>query len=133
MSAMSVIVGGIASICVLIASFLLIGSFSIQSGISPFLLSITTFLILTIVSSIYLALAKIVFPAIYTRTSENFKHIMIFMIILYFCLLPVYMVLGSDVSLGKSPVLLVYLFHIILAVFGIELILVATNAKLNLP
>lgn len=44
------------------------------------------------------------------------------MIILYICMLPVYLIVNS-LSFSAANVLTVYLVHILLAVFGIELIM----------
>lgn len=123
-SVISIMIWVIISIGVLIASFFSIGSSTVGSGVSPFLLALATFFMLTIASVLYIYLGKIIFPSIYTQHKELLKHMMIFMMILYFCMMPVYLFFGwSHTPPWQSSVLLPYLFHIILAIFGIELII----------
>lgn len=121
MSMVSVIVGACISLAVLIASFLSIGDFSVNSGVSPMILAMATFFSLLLGGSLYLALAKVIFPAMYTRTNDLFKHMMLYMVILYICLMPVYLITPGKVD--SHAILVPYLIHVMLAIFGLELIL----------
>lgn len=116
----SVVAGGFISLWVLIASFLSLGKFSIESGVSPMMLAIATFFSLLLGGTVYLSIVKTIFPSIYTRTSELFKHMTMYMVILYICLMPVYLLVASGIQ--HNAVLVAYLVHIMLAIFGIELI-----------
>ena len=84
------------------------------------MLAIATFFSLLLGGTVYLSIVKTIFPSIYTRTSELFKHMMMYMVILYICLMPVYLLVASGIQ--HNAVLVAYLVHIMLAIFGIELI-----------
>lgn len=121
MAMVSVIIGGLISVAILVASFFSIGQFSIESGVSPMILSMVTFFALTFGGMLYLTIARLIFPAIYTRTEHSFKHLMMFMMVLYICMVPVYLAMPTGIN--QFGVIIAYLVHILLAVFGIELII----------
>ena len=121
MAGSAFIAGGFISIGVLVASFFSIGKFSIESGVSPMILAMTTFFSLLFGTSLYLFMAIKIFPNIYTRTRELYKHSMLYMVILYICMMPMYLMAPS--ASNTVAVLVAYLVHIMLAVFGLELIL----------
>lgn len=120
MALVSLLVGGVISLGVLVASFFSMGQFSIESGVSPMILAMSTFFSLVVGAMMYLSIAKIIFPAIYTRTPSLMKHSMLYMIVLYLVLMPMYLFAANVQS---SSVLVTYLVHILLAIFGIEIIL----------
>lgn len=120
MSLVAILVGGIISLGVLVASFFSMGQFSIESGVSPMILAMATFFSLVVGSMIYLSIAKVIFPTIYTRTNNLLKHTMLYMIVLYLVLMPMYLFAANVQS---SSILVTYLVHILLAIFGVELIL----------
>lgn len=84
------------------------------------MLAIATFFSLLLGGTVYLSIVKTIFPSIYTRMSELFKHMTMYMVILYICLMPVYLLVASGIQ--HNAVLVAYLVHIMLAIFGIELI-----------
>ncbi len=116
----SIVVGAVISLGVLITSFFSIGKFSIESGVSPMIIAISSFFSLSIGSMLYLAIAKVIFPAIYTRINHLMKHTMFYMMVLYFVLMPVYLLAEN---INSTMILMVYLVHVLFATFGIELIL----------
>lgn len=85
------------------------------------ILAMTTFFSLTLGATLYLNIAKTIFASIYTRTGETFKHVMLFMVILYICMMPIYLMVPTGIN--TTGVLAAYLIHILLAVFGMELII----------
>lgn len=121
MAVVGIVVGGLISIAILITSFFSIGKFSIESGVSPVILAMTTFFSLTIGSSVYLYIARSIFPAIYTRARDAYKHTILFMLVLYICMMPIYLMAPTGVN--TIGVLIAYLIHILLAVFGMELVI----------
>lgn len=121
MAMTSILAGAFVSLGILISSFLTIGKFTLESGVSPMILAMATLFSLLLGGTIYLYLAKSIFPALYTRTGELFKHMMIYMFILYIFLMPIYLLVSS--AIHPNAVLVPYLIHVILAVFGIEIVL----------
>ena len=118
----AIFVGLFAAIGILIASFFSIGRFSLESGVSPMILAMITFFSMLIGSYIYIWAARTVFPGIYTRNKIFYLQVTIFMIILFICMLPVYLVVGA-IAMNTSAILMAYLVHILLAIFGLELLL----------
>ena len=118
----AVFVGLFAAIGILIASFFSIGKFSLESGVSPILLAMITFFSMLIGSYIYIWAARTIFPNIYTRNKIFYLQVTVFMIILFICMLPVYLVVGAT-AMNTSAILLAYLVHILLSIFGLELLL----------
>lgn len=118
----SFLVGFLTSVWVFVASLFGIGNFSLRSGISPLILAMVTFFSLTFGSYIYIWAARVVFPTIYSRSRAFFIHITVFMIILFVVMLPVYMIVWR-MSVETATILLPYLIHILLAIFGIEIII----------
>lgn len=121
MSLVSLIIGLFISTWALFTAFVSGSSFGAISWIQPFILAMSTFFVLTLASLLYVFIAKSIFPTIYHRTSQSFKYITIFMIVLYFSILPVYLL--SAWNQETSAILLPYLLHIMFAIFGIELLL----------
>lgn len=122
MMLLSIIVGWFISVAVLVAAFFSVGKFSIASGVSPLILAFTTFFAVSLASGIYILLAKSVFPNLYTRNVTALKHTIVYMIVLYICMIPIYVTVSTS-TFESSAVLLSYLIHVLLAIFGIELIL----------
>ncbi len=121
MTFVSLFVGFAASIGVLVTSFFAIGKFSLESGVSPLLLAMVTFFSLTFGSYVYVWAAHVIFPLIYVRMKYFFLHVTAYMIVLFIVMMPVYLTVSS-VSLDTSAVLFAYLIHILLGIFGIEII-----------
>lgn len=121
MSIVSLLLWFFVSTGVLLAAFVSSSKFSVNSWIQPFMLAMSTFFMLTMASVLYILLARSIFPAIYTRVKQSLKYISVFMIILYFAILPNYLLASSWEN--SSIIVLPYLLHIMFAVFGIELLL----------
>ncbi len=117
----SIVVGFLSSIGVVILAFVSFGSFSLGSGISPILLAMITFFALTISNMLYTWSARGIFPHIYAATRTVFLHISVFSIILYIAIAPLYLIVGSSIMDG-SGVLIAYIAHILLNMFGLEII-----------
>lgn len=120
---LALVVGFVSSIGVVVASFLSLGRFSLESGVAPVLLSMITFFALTVSNMIYLWWARAIFPHIYSGTRTVFLHISVFSVILFILMVPIYMM--SPVSMNNSSIgiLVAYIFHVLLNVFGIEVII----------
>lgn len=121
MSLVSLIIGFFISTWALFTAFISGSGFSAISWIQPFILAMSTFFVLTIASLFYVFIAKLVFPSIYYRSSQSYKYITVFMIVLYFSILPVYLLTAG--AQETQTILLPYLLHIMFAIFGIELLL----------
>ncbi len=122
MMLVAVVVWFLSSIGVVIFAFLSFGSFSLGSGISPILLAMITFFALTISNMIYLWSAKGIFPHIYVWWRTTFLHVSVFSIILYITIAPLYLIVDSMI-VGSSWLLIAYIVHILLNIFGVEIII----------
>lgn len=65
--------------------------------------------------------ASTIFPLIYTRIKYFFINITAYMVILFIVMIPIYLAISS-IAFNTSAVLLAYLIHILLGIFGIEII-----------
>lgn len=96
---MSIIAALITSVAsgtiILIAAYLSIGDFSLESGISPILLALITFFGLTIGNILYYILLSKVFPHIYTRGRTALAQVAIMSILLYIFFAPVYVIVST--------------------------------------
>ncbi|NRH21127.1 hypothetical protein HOO68_03720 [Candidatus Gracilibacteria bacterium] len=118
----AVVVGFLSSIGIVIFIFLSLGSFSFGNGVSPILLAMITFFALTLSNMLYLWSAKGIFPHIYTGSRTTFLHASIFSIILYIAIAPLYIIV-DNVIINGSGILIGYIAHILLNMFGIEIII----------
>lgn len=123
MALIAIIVGAFISLSVLIAAFFSVGSFSVESGVSPIILAFSTFFAVCFGGVLYVVLARSVFPSIYTRNTLVLKNMIIYMIVLYFCMMPIYLLSSGNSGNSNGLVLYAYLVHILLSIFGIEIIL----------
>ena len=117
----AIVVGFLSSVWVVIFAYLSIGSFSLGSGISPILLAMITFFALTVSNMLYLWSARGIFPHIYTGSRTTFLHASVFSIVLYIAIAPLYLIVNSVVVDG-SGILIAYIAHILLNIFGLEII-----------
>ncbi len=118
----AVFCGFLTSVSVLISAFFAIGRFSLESGVTPMILAIFALFALWVASMIYLWGAKTLFPYIYTRNRILSVQVSIFNVLLFICLVPVYLIVGSQSGIETANILYVYLAHVLFAVFGLELL-----------
>lgn len=116
MSGIGIVAGLFVSIAVMIATFFSAGSFTTGANINAFFLSFFTFFAFCFGAFLYLSLAKSVFPKIYIHNSLSLKYVMMFFVILYIFVLPLYLMVET------GEILMVYLIHTLLSILGIELI-----------
>lgn len=91
----SLIVGVIVGVIILLFSFLALGKFSLESGVSPILLAMITFFALVIGNLIYYTILSKIFPNIYSRGRTALAQIVILSILLYLFFAPVYIVIST--------------------------------------
>lgn len=119
----AIVVGFLSSIGVVTFAFFSLGSFSLGSGISPILLAMITFFALTMSNMLYIWSAKGIFPHIYTGGRTVFLHASVFSIILYITIAPLYLIVSSVLSGSNSAILIAYITHVILNIFGLEIVI----------
>lgn len=116
------IVSVVSGVTILLVSYLSIGRFSLDSGISPILLAMITFFGLSIGNFLYAYLLSKVYPDIYTRSRTALSQIVIMSILLYIFLAPVYLII-TNISLDSSAVLIAFALHVILNTFCFQLVI----------
>ncbi len=120
-SMVALVTGFLIGIFVFLLSFLILGNFSIQSGVSPILFALITFFVTICGNFLYLWWLSSIFPHIYTRSKTLSMHISVFSIVLYICISWVYVIVDI-ISLEYSTILWIYVIHIIFNVFWLILI-----------
>lgn len=118
----AIVVGFLSSIVVVTFAFFSFGSFSLGSGISPILLAMITFFALTMSNMLYIWSAKGIFPHMYSGGRTVFLHASVFSIILYITIAPLYLIVSSVLS-NSSGILVAYITHVILNIFGLEIVI----------
>ncbi len=118
----SLIVGVIVGVIILLFSFLALGKFSLESGVSPILLAMITFFALVIGNLIYYTILSKIFPNIYSRGRTALAQIVILSILLYLFFAPVYIVI-STFSKDSSFVLWAFSAHILLSIFAFHIVI----------
>lgn len=116
-----IVTGFLIGIVVFLLSFVFLGTFSFQSGSSPLILAMITFIATVLGNVLYVWWLWSIFPHIYSRSSVLFMHVTVFSIILYICMAIVYWIVSSY-SGNSTHLLLIYTSHIILDVFWLILI-----------
>ncbi len=116
------IISVVSGVLIILLSWLTIGKFSLESGISPILLAMITFFALTIGNLLYYFLLSKVFPDIYTRGRTSLSQIVTLSIILYIFFAPVYLIV-SNLSLDPSIVLLAFSLHVLVNTFALQLLI----------
>ena len=123
---MSVISGLILSIVswviIILAAWLSIGKFSLESGVSPILLAMIAFFGLTIGNLLYYLLLSKIFPDIYTRGRTAFSQVAIMSLILYIFLAPVYLIL-TNLYPEPSVVLIPFAMHVLINTLTLQLVI----------
>lgn len=113
---LSLMVGLFVWIGVFIFSYILLGNFTLQSGLSPILMSMITFFVLTWANYLYTAGLSIVLPHMYSRSRTLFVQVSVFSIVLYVIMVLVYLVVWSTESY-LWYMLVVYILHILVNTF----------------
>jgi hypothetical protein len=118
----SLIVGLAMGIIIVLASYVTIGPFTLESGASPILLAFVTCMGLTIGNSIYTVVIEKIFPHIYMKGRTTLGQVVITSIILYILVIPLYLVISSS-SLDARLVLAAFAVHVVLSNYSLVLIL----------
>ncbi|GAB0174681.1 MAG: hypothetical protein HHAS10_05600 [Candidatus Altimarinota bacterium] len=118
----SLIVGVVAGIIIMLASYFAIGRFTLESGASPILLVFVAFVGLTIGNLIYVSLLGYIFPHVFGRNRTSFSQVMISSIILYIFFIPVYTVI-TTVSTEMRIILIAFSAHVVMNAFSLNLLM----------
>lgn len=118
----SLIVWIVVGVIILLFSFLALGKFSLESGVSPILLAMITFFALVTGNLIYYSILSRVFPNIYSRGRTALAQIVILSILLYLFFAPVYIVI-STFSKDSFFVLWAFSAHILLSIFAFHIVI----------
>jgi hypothetical protein len=118
----ALIVACISGVIILLISFLTIGKFSLESGMSPILLAMISFFGLIIGNLLNYFLLSRIYPDIYTRSRTVFSQIAIMSILLYIFFAPVYIMISSMIDNPKY-ILLVFSAHVIINTFSFHLLI----------
>ncbi len=122
MTLVALFCGFLTSVSVLISAFFTLGRFSLESGVSPMILSMIAMFALWVASMIYIWAARTLFPYVYTRNRILYVQVSVFTVLLYICMMPIYLIVSSQSGIETSNILYVYLVHILLTLFGLELL-----------
>jgi hypothetical protein len=72
---------------------------------------------------LYIWSAKGIFPHMYTGGRTVFFHASVFSIILYITIAPLYLIVSSAFIDSSSAILIAYITHVILNIFGLEIVI----------
>jgi hypothetical protein len=116
------IVGIIIGIIIILASYVTIWPFTLESGASPILLAFITFAGLTVGDLLYAYIIGRIFPHIYGRYQTGLAQVMIASIILYVFFIPVYLFVTS-ISGDMKSLLYAFAAHVVINSFFLTLVL----------
>ncbi len=116
------VISVVSGVIILLASYLSIGKFSLESGASPILLAMITFFWLSAGNLLYYFLLSRIFPDIYTRGRTSISQVAIMSLVLYIFFAPVYLILTS-IFPEPSIVLLAFALHVLVNTFALQLII----------
>ena len=118
---LSLVIGLMVGIGIFLLSFLFLGNFTLQSGVSPILLSMITFFVLTFGNYAYVWWLGTIFPHIYSRSRTFFVQISVFSIFLYIAISLVSLFVSSLLPPSLS-ILPIYALHISINIFALVLL-----------
>lgn len=116
------IVGVLSGVIIIVLAYFTIGRFSLETGASPMILAMITFLALTIGNILTYIIRSRVFPHIYYRSRTAVSQIATMSILLYIIFVPVYLFV-STADTDASSLYPAFSLHILLNVFTLELII----------